>query len=116
MKGRHRSSSRASSSGGGQPIGPIVGTPPPGAMLPEAASHNNNKHRLTAPFSSRKSDKPRSKWHFGIRSKCPVWEVMLEIYRSLQNVGMVMNGHWRFSFFLVRENGLIFVDIGMASG
>ncbi|KAI8071438.1 kinase-like domain-containing protein [Gongronella butleri] len=30
----------------------------------------------------------RSKWHFGIRSKCPAWEVMLEIYRSLKNVGM----------------------------
>lgn len=88
--------------GGGQPIAPIVGTPPPGAMAPvssaprdTSSSSRPSQHRLSATAqphgmtSPRRSGKPRSKWHFGIRSKCPVWEVMLEIYRSLQNVGMV---------------------------
>lgn len=89
--------------GGGQPIAPIVGTPPPGAMAPvssaprdtSSSSSRPSQHRLSATAqphgmtSPRRSGKPRSKWHFGIRSKCPVWEVMLEIYRSLQNVGMV---------------------------
>ncbi|CDH54751.1 snf1-like protein kinase ssp2 [Lichtheimia corymbifera JMRC:FSU:9682] len=102
---RARSSSRASATmGGGQPIAPIVGTPPPGAMAPvssaprdTSSSSRPSQHRLSATAqphgmtSPRRSGKPRSKWHFGIRSKCPVWEVMLEIYRSLQNVGM----EWR---------------------
>ncbi|CDS06508.1 Putative Related to SNF1-carbon cataboliteFT derepressing ser/thr protein kinase [Lichtheimia ramosa] len=94
---RARSSSRASTTmGGGQPIAPIVGTPPPGAMAPVSSAPRDNarpsQHRLSAQHTMpRRSGKPRSKWHFGIRSKCPVWEVMLEIYRSLQNVGM----EWR---------------------
>ncbi|CAB4401086.1 uncharacterized protein OCT59_001926 [Rhizophagus irregularis] len=32
--------------------------------------------------------KSRSKWHFGIRSRSPPLEVMLEIYRALKNLGM----------------------------
>ncbi|CAG8462411.1 5672_t:CDS:2 [Acaulospora morrowiae] len=35
-----------------------------------------------------KRNKPRSKWHFGIRSRSPPLEVMLEIYRALKNIGM----------------------------
>ncbi|KAI8136792.1 kinase-like domain-containing protein [Fennellomyces sp. T-0311] len=105
VPGRPRSSSRASMIAGGQPIAPIVGTPPPGAMAPVSPAPRDfgsggrpSQHRLSAQqqtmfpgSNSRKSHKPRSKWHFGIRSRCPVWEVMLEIYRSLQNVGM----EWR---------------------
>ena len=34
--------------------------------------------------------KLRSKWHFGIRSRSPPLEVMLEIYRALKNLGMVI--------------------------
>lgn len=92
---RARSSSRSSATTSGQPIGPIVGTPPPGAMFPVSSvpreSSRPTQHRLSAqtPSASKRPQKPRSRWHFGIRSRCPVWEVMLEIYRSLQNVGMV---------------------------
>ncbi|KAJ3390923.1 5-AMP-activated protein kinase, catalytic [Entophlyctis sp. JEL0112] len=32
--------------------------------------------------------KSRSKWHFGIRSRSPPFDIMLEIYRALQNCGM----------------------------
>lgn len=31
---------------------------------------------------------PRSKWHFGIRSRSPPMEVMLEIYKTLKTLGM----------------------------
>ncbi|KAG2221230.1 hypothetical protein INT45_013941 [Circinella minor] len=109
MPNRPRSSSRASTMAGGQPIAPIVGTPPPGAMAPISSVPRDfgsggrpNQHRLsaqqqqsilhTSSSTSRRSHKSRSKWHFGIRSRCPVWEVMLEIYRSLQNVGVQWRG------------------------
>ncbi|KAI9276552.1 kinase-like domain-containing protein [Sporodiniella umbellata] len=61
------------------------GTPPPGVMEPPRPS----RHLPTN--TPKKPNKSRTRWHFGIRSKCPGWEVMLEIYRSLQNVGM----EWR---------------------
>lgn len=96
---RERSHSSASTRGGALPIAPINGTPPPGAMQPAAsintASTTNNRVSqprqlpINAPSQTKKPHKSRSRWHFGIRSKCPAWEVMLEIYRSLQNVGMV---------------------------
>ncbi|OAC99841.1 hypothetical protein MUCCIDRAFT_180465 [Mucor lusitanicus CBS 277.49] len=98
---RERSHSSASTRGGALPIAPINGTPPPGAMQPAAsintASTTNNRVSqprqlpINAPSQTKKPHKSRSRWHFGIRSKCPAWEVMLEIYRSLQNVGM----EWR---------------------
>lgn len=31
--------------------------------------------------------KPKTRWHFGIRSRSPPLEVMLEIYRTLQTLG-----------------------------
>ena len=103
---------------GGQPIAPIVGTPPPGAMAPIPSAPRDfgsggrpNQHRLsaqqqsmlhTSSSTSRRQHKSRSKWHFGIRSRCPVWEVMLEIYRSLQNVGVVSAIFFiSFAFFSV---------------
>ncbi|KAI8989339.1 kinase-like domain-containing protein [Pilobolus umbonatus] len=88
---RERSSSNVSSRAG-YPIAPMNGTPPPGAMIP-AINPISNSQRLSrqlqvTPAHIKKPHKSRSKWHFGIRSKCPAWEVMLEIYRSLKNVGM----------------------------
>ncbi|GAN07463.1 pkinase-domain-containing protein [Mucor ambiguus] len=98
---RERSHSSASTRGGALPIAPINGTPPPGAMQPAASintvSTTTNRVSqprqlpINAPSQTKKPHKSRSRWHFGIRSKCPAWEVMLEIYRSLQNVGM----EWR---------------------
>lgn len=52
---------------------------------------SSRKLPIDSPTQTKKPHKSRSRWHFGIRSKCPAWEVMLEIYRSLQNVGM----EWR---------------------
>lgn len=97
---RERSSSNASGRGGALPIAPIQGTPPPGAMAPSSISNltntinsrqNTRQLPINAPSQTKKPTKSKSRWHFGIRSKCPAWEVMLEIYRSLQNVGM----EWR---------------------
>ncbi|CAO3610270.1 unnamed protein product [Mucor hiemalis] len=97
---RERSSSNASGRGGALPIAPIQGTPPPGAMAPSSISTLSNAPNnrqttrqlpINAPSQTKKPAKSKSRWHFGIRSKCPAWEVMLEIYRSLQNVGM----EWR---------------------
>ncbi|KAI9306879.1 kinase-like domain-containing protein [Cunninghamella echinulata] len=65
-----------------------------------SSNHNSNNHTSSSNNSNNSSSSShhkktksssRSKWHFGIRSKCPAWEVMLEIYRSLKNVGM----EWR---------------------
>ncbi|RCH77609.1 protein kinase, AMP-activated, alpha 2 catalytic subunit, partial [Rhizopus stolonifer] len=85
IQGKERSSSNASSRGGALPIAPINGTPPPGAMAP-STRHASARHLSIS--QPQKKPKSKSRWHFGIRSKCPAWEVMLEIYRSLQNVGM----------------------------
>ncbi|KAL0075912.1 kinase-like domain-containing protein [Phycomyces blakesleeanus] len=78
-----------------QPILPISGTPPPGVMapssLPAGRASQHSRHLSTHQLVQKRPHKPRQKWHFGIRSKCPAWEVMIEIYRSLQNVGMT----WR---------------------
>lgn len=60
-------------------------------------------HHLTSYASARRSAGPsldgarekgkqhRTKWHFGIRSRSPPMEVMLEIYRTLKALGM----EWR---------------------
>ena len=51
-------------------------------------------HHLTSYASARRTgagrDKKqhRTKWHFGIRSRSPPMEVMLEIYRTLKVLGM----------------------------
>ncbi|CAM0135874.1 unnamed protein product [Umbelopsis sp. WA50703] len=76
----------------GQPIVPMSGTPPPGAKSPtlSKSSHRNpvlNRQLSTSTPASKRQHKARSKWHFGIRSRCPPWEVMLEIFKSLKNVG-----------------------------
>jgi carbon catabolite-derepressing protein kinase len=57
-------------------------------QLPEPhhlASYANAKR--TTPVEKRER-KHRTKWHFGIRSRSPPMEVMLEIYRTLKTLGM----------------------------
>ncbi|KAI8099229.1 kinase-like domain-containing protein [Halteromyces radiatus] len=60
------------------------------SAIRNAVQEGSTRHlsTTTKKLSSSRTTSSRSKWHFGIRSKCPAWEVMLEIYRSLKNVGM----------------------------
>lgn len=44
-------------------------------------------HSVTQLAGTRPRKSPRTKWHFGIRSKSPPMTVMLEIYRTLQTLG-----------------------------
>lgn len=50
------------------------------------------QHHLTSYVSARRQGargrSSRTKWHFGIRSRSPPMEVMLEIYRTLKALGM----------------------------
>jgi carbon catabolite-derepressing protein kinase len=53
------------------------------------------QHHLTSYVSAKRSGaagrekkQHRTKWHFGIRSRSPPMEVMLEIYRTLKALGM----------------------------
>ena len=46
---------------------------------------------MTAKRSGAREKKYRTKWHFGIRSRSPPMEVMLEIYRTLKALGMEWN-------------------------
>jgi carbon catabolite-derepressing protein kinase len=54
------------------------------------------QHHLASYVTARRSGAPRerekkqhrTKWHFGIRSRSPPMEVMLEIYRTLKALGM----------------------------
>ena len=45
---------------------------------------------------------PKPKWHFGIRSRSPPMEVMLEIYKSLDQLGM----EWK------KKKDIVWPDIG----
>jgi len=83
-------------------------TPPPDERERE---HNNfavlnsslpdqfpEQHHLTsyasakrAPPAVKEKKQHRTKWHFGIRSRSPPMEVMLEIYRTLKTLGV----EWR---------------------
>ncbi|KAF8167198.1 snf 1 [Crassisporium funariophilum] len=61
------------------------------SSLPEQGPE---QHHLTSYFSAKRSGAPKekkqhkTKWHFGIRSRSPPMEVMLEIYRTLKTLGM----------------------------
>jgi carbon catabolite-derepressing protein kinase len=52
------------------------------------------QHHLASYVSAKRSgagsskERRRTKWHFGIRSRSPPMEVMLEIYRTLKTLGM----------------------------
>ncbi|GAC72266.1 serine/threonine protein kinase [Moesziomyces antarcticus T-34] len=61
------------------PLSPTSGSGTP--ALPAAA----------AASAAQIHKKPRSRWHFGIRSRSPPMEIMLELYRTLQSLGM----EWR---------------------
>jgi carbon catabolite-derepressing protein kinase len=57
-------------------------------QLPEQhhlASYANAKRTWPA---AKEKKQHRTKWHFGIRSRSPPMEVMLEIYRTLKTLGM----------------------------
>ncbi|KAF8837621.1 Pkinase-domain-containing protein [Paxillus ammoniavirescens] len=57
-------------------------------QLPEQhhlASYANAKRSWPA---AKEKKQHRTKWHFGIRSRSPPMEVMLEIYRTLKTLGM----------------------------
>jgi carbon catabolite-derepressing protein kinase len=49
------------------------------------AAYANAKSR---PPSTKEKRPHRARWHFGIRSRSPPMEVMAEIYRTLQTLGM----------------------------
>ena len=58
-------------------------------QLPEPhhlASYASAKR--STPIEKREKKQHRTKWHFGIRSRSPPMEVMLEIYRTLKALGM----------------------------
>ncbi|SNX83724.1 related to SNF1 - carbon catabolite derepressing ser/thr protein kinase [Melanopsichium pennsylvanicum] len=57
------------------PVSPVSGSATPALPAISAQIHK----------------KPRSRWHFGIRSRSPPMEIMLELYRTLQSLGM----EWR---------------------
>jgi carbon catabolite-derepressing protein kinase len=61
------------------------------AVLPSSLPGNAPVPAISHPCHppAGRDKKPRNpKWHFGIRSRSPRMEVMLEIYRSLQVLGM----------------------------
>lgn len=69
-------------------------------QLPEPhhlASYASAKRQ---PFKEKKQH--RTKWHFGIRSRSPPMEVMLEIYRTLKSLGM----EWKSKKDLGRLGGV----------
>ncbi|CAG8478642.1 1430_t:CDS:10 [Diversispora eburnea] len=57
------------------------------SLPPNEDLFRGNEDHLKFPLTT-KRHKSRSKWHFGIRSRSPPLEVMLEIYRALKNIGM----------------------------
>lgn len=62
-------------------------------QLPEQhhlTSYANAKYSRSMPMVKEKKQH-RTKWHFGIRSRSPPMEVMLEIYKTLRTLGM----QWR---------------------
>jgi len=73
----------------------------PNAEAPQFAVLNSSlpdqlpeQHHLTSYVSAKRSGQNKekrhhkTKWHFGIRSRSPPMEVMLEIYRTLKILGM----------------------------
>lgn len=74
---------------------------------PDAESTYLDSHaaarRAAEALIGRPPDRPsKQKWHFGIRSRSPPMEVMLEIYKTLGVLGM----QWK------RKTGILMPDIG----
>ena len=68
------------------------------SSLPALPDQLPEQHHLASYASARRAwpavkekKQHRTKWHFGIRSRSPPMEVMLEIYRTLKTLGM----EWR---------------------
>ena len=65
-------------------------------VLPRAVTPISSVAELTSSMSRSTIDedsgkkKTRARWHFGIRSRSPPLDIMLELYRALQNVGIVI--------------------------
>lgn len=58
---------------------------------PSATASSSAASTALAPPPPTAPRRPRSRWHFGIRSRSPPMEIMLELYRTLQALGM----EWR---------------------
>ena len=65
------------------------------SSLPEQQQQQPEQHHLASYMTAKRSSpvikekkQHRTKWHFGIRSRSPPMEVMLEIYRTLKALGM----------------------------
>ncbi|KAK0522852.1 Protein kinase [Tilletia horrida] len=66
----------------------ILETSLPKSLNADAANQAQSFADHHTPATPRR---PRAKWHFGIRSRSPPMEIMLELYRTLQRLGM----EWR---------------------
>ncbi|KIJ36988.1 hypothetical protein M422DRAFT_61086 [Sphaerobolus stellatus SS14] len=73
----------------------------PGQSQAQSQAAQQMASRARGSPSGREKRKPR--WHFGIRSRSPPMEVMLEIYRTLSVLGM----EWKEKKFLGRLGGKI---------
>jgi hypothetical protein len=67
---------------------------------------------INTPVGQAKKPKNRSKWHYGIRSKSPPLDIMLELYRALQNTGMQFKTidayHIRARYITPRKAEIVF--------
>jgi carbon catabolite-derepressing protein kinase len=70
----------------------VLETSVPGALWQDPKTpQNETVPSLSAPAPTISTKRPRNRWHFGIRSRSPPMEIMLELYRTLQVLGM----EWR---------------------
>lgn len=76
------------------------------SSLPKPASPGATTPTIPQPTPKARAEKPlqRPRWHFGIRSRSPPMEVMLEIYKTLSVLGM----QWK------RKDGIELPEIGTA--
>ncbi|KAJ3043455.1 Protein kinase [Rhizophlyctis rosea] len=70
----------------------VPSLPPASSNIQILSSSLPKRDPIPQPAPGGKSrHKTRSKWHFGIRSRSPPLDIMLEIYKALKNIGM----RWR---------------------
>ena len=86
----------------------MIGTPPDSQDAAERAARALLEPSGVTPphHAPQLQEKPlqKPKWHFGIRSRSPPMEVMLEIYKTLGTLNM----QWR------RKEGIAFPEIGLS--
>ncbi|KAI9350474.1 kinase-like domain-containing protein [Zopfochytrium polystomum] len=68
-----------------EPAAPIVSSI---KVLKSSLSKKDESPTPTVGTGIKVKSKSRTKWHFGIRSRSDPFDIMLEIYRALQNCGM----------------------------